>query len=72
MGRRGAVVIAIHKEAVRVCKAADLAGWDLLSCIVDAMQVAYGKITSAEFTARHPGVAVPMIVKPAVKVVPGS
>jgi len=61
MGRRGEVVIGIHKEAVRVCKAADLAGWDLLGCIVDAMQVAYGKITTAEFTKRWPKVAIPKV-----------
>jgi len=59
MGRKGATVIEIHRRAVEVCKAADKAGWDLLSCIVDAMQVAYGKITEAEFKTRQPGVSVP-------------
>jgi len=60
MGRRGLVVIGIHKKAVAACKAADLAGWDLLGCIVDAMQVAYGKITPAEFTKRWPKVTPPV------------
>jgi len=60
VGISGAKVIEIHKKAVKACKDAELIGWDLLSCIVDAMQVAYGKITSAEFTARHPKVAAPV------------
>jgi len=61
MGIAGARVTEIHKEAVRVCKAADLFGWDLLSCIVDAMQVAYGKITPADFKARQPKVSLPKV-----------
>ena len=60
MGRRGAVVIGIHQKVVSACKEADLAGWDLLSCIVDGMQVAYGKITTSEFKARQPKITVPV------------
>jgi len=61
MGLTGARVSEIHKSVVAACKAAELFGWDLLSCIVDGMQVAYGKITTAQFTERHPKVKLPII-----------
>jgi len=61
MGLAGKRVTEIHKGVVKACKDADLFGWDLLACIVDGMQVAYGKITTAEFTKRHPKVKLPII-----------
>ena len=65
MGRRGAVVVGIHQKVVGACKAAELAGWDLLGCIVDGMQVAYGKITPEEFRKRQPEITIPEVTVPA-------